>query len=83
MYTELGKLPLKFPGQYPLEIFHSSYDNEYFEEVTTLDFNGTSSYKAKDNGLFGGYIYYRVTAIMSDGTSECSPVEMIKIVQHI
>ena len=59
-----------------------SYDGDFYENVTTVNFNGSSSYKSKDNGVFPGYIYYRVTAVKSDGTTECSPVEVIRIVQH-
>ena len=59
-----------------------SYDGDFYDNVTNVGFNGSSSYKAKDKGVFPGYIYYRVTAIKSDGTTECSPVETIRIVQH-
>jgi hypothetical protein len=63
-------------------VVERSYDGEFFDPVTTLNFNGTSSYKSKDNGVFPGVIYYRVTAVKSDGTTECSPVESVRIVQH-
>jgi len=63
-------------------VVERSYDGEFFENVTTVNFNGSSSYKSKDNGVYPGYLYYRVTAVKADGTTECSPVEMIRIVQH-
>lgn len=59
-----------------------SYDGEFFDPVTTIDFNGTSSYKTKDTDFFPGVIYYRVTAVKSDGSTECSPVESVRIVKH-
>jgi len=60
-----------------------SYDGDFYEPVgNTVNFNGSSSYKSKDKGVFPGYIYYRVTAVKSDGSTECSPVESIRIVQH-
>jgi hypothetical protein len=63
-------------------VVERSYDNDFFENVNTVKFNGSSSYKSKDNGVFPGYIYYRVTAIGSDGSTEQSPVESVRIVQH-
>lgn len=59
-----------------------SYDGEFFDPVTTVDFNGSSSYKTKDADIYPGTIYYRVTAVKSDGTTECSPVESVRIVQR-
>jgi uncharacterized lipoprotein YmbA len=52
-----------------------SYDGDFYDNVTNVGFNGSSSYKAKDKSVFPGYI-------KSDGTTECSPVETIRIVQH-
>ena len=63
-------------------IVERSYDGEFFESVTTIEFNGSSSYKSKDHDVYPGMIYYRVTAMKTDGTSECSPVEMVRIVQR-
>ena len=63
-------------------VVERSYDGDFFDNVTTVNFDGSSSYKSKDVGVFPGVIYYRVTAIHSDGTTECSPVETIRIVQH-
>lgn len=59
-----------------------SYDGEFFDPVTALDFNGSSSYKIKDADVFPGVIFYRITAIKSDGSTECSPVESVRIVKH-
>jgi len=63
-------------------VVERSYDGDFYENVTTVNFNGSSSYKSKDTGVFPGVIYYRVTAVKSDGTTECSPVETIRIMQH-
>jgi hypothetical protein len=63
-------------------IVERSYDGDFYDNVTTVNFNGSSSYKSKDLGIFPGVIYYRVTAVKSDGTTECSPVETIRIMQH-
>jgi hypothetical protein len=63
-------------------VVERSYDGDFYDNVTNVNFNGSSSYKTKDKGVFPGYIYYRVTAVKSDGTTECSPVETVRIVQH-
>src|SRR6187399_506873 len=55
-------------------VVERSYDGDFYENVANVHFNGSSSYKSKDVDLFPGVIYYRVTAIKSDGTTECSPV---------
>jgi hypothetical protein len=59
-----------------------SYDGEFFDPLTTVNFNGSSSYKTKDADVFPGVIYYRITAVKSDGSTECSPVESVRIVKH-
>jgi hypothetical protein len=63
-------------------VVERSYDGDFYESVASVNFNGSSSYKSKDKGVFPGVIYYRVTAIKSDGTTECSPVETVRIMQH-
>ena len=59
-----------------------SYDGDFFENLSTPAFNGSASYKYKDVGVYPGVIYYRITAIKADGSSECSSVESVRIVQH-
>ena len=63
-------------------VIQRSYDGEFFDDIDTAPFNGSSSYKSKDMGVFPGLIYYRVTAVKADGSTECSPVETVRIVQH-
>jgi hypothetical protein len=63
-------------------VVERSYDGEFFDPVNPVNFNGSSSYKYQDNDIYPGMIYYRITAVHSDGTTECSPVEMIRIVQR-
>lgn len=63
-------------------VVERSYDGEFFDNLNTVEFNGASSYKSKDMDVFPGVIYYRVTAVKADGTTECSPVESVRIVQR-
>ena len=62
-------------------IVERSYDfGEYYEQAGSVRFNGASSYRFADKEAYPGYIWYRVTAVKADGTTECSPVEEIRIV---
>lgn len=63
-------------------VVEHSYDDDYYETVGTQQFNGTSSYKVKDNGVYPGFIYYRITAIKTDGSTERSTTEKVRIAQH-
>ena len=56
-----------------------SYDGEFFEDAGTVDYNGTSTYKHKDLSVFPGLIYYRIKAVKTDGSTENSEVESIRI----
>ena len=63
-------------------VVERSYDGEFFDLLTDVNFNGSSSYKVKDVEVYPGYIYYRITALKSDGSAECSPVETVRIVKR-
>ena len=59
-----------------------SYDGDFFEEAGTASPDGGSSYKYTDIGVFPGLIYYRIKAVKTDGSTEYSPVETIRINQR-
>ena len=59
-----------------------SYDGDFYEPIGTVDFNGSASYKFKDLGVYPGRIYYRITAVHADGTTESSSDESVRIVQR-
>lgn len=59
-----------------------SYDGEFFETINVVGCNGTTIHRFLDGNVFPGYIHYRITAVYADGTSEASPVQMIRIVQR-
>ncbi|ANE52284.1 fibronectin type III domain-containing protein [Flavisolibacter tropicus] len=63
-------------------VIERSYDGEFFETVCSVGCNGTSIHRFTDENVFPGYIHYRITAVNADGTSEASPVQMIRIVQR-
>ncbi|HEY0677309.1 MAG TPA: hypothetical protein VGD17_03445 [Chitinophagaceae bacterium] len=59
-----------------------SYDGEYFDDIygsitTTGKWNSYT-----DNEVFPGYIYYRVVAVLNDGSNCHSQVQVIRIVRR-
>lgn len=59
-----------------------SYDGDFFDVINQQGSNGQAKHTYKDENVFPGYIYYRVTCLMNDGTSHTTAVESIRIVQH-
>ena len=58
-----------------------SYDGEFFDPATELPCNGGKRFTWEDNNVFPGYIYYRLAANLSDGTTIYSEVQVVHIVQ--
>ncbi len=60
-----------------------SYDGTWFEPVVDeMQATASSTYKYRDNTVFPGTIYYRVTAFHHDGSREQSPIESLRIVKR-
>jgi len=59
-----------------------SYDGDFFEDAGSVNVDGGASYKYTDVGVFPGLIYYRIKAVKTDGTTEYSSVESIRINQR-
>jgi hypothetical protein len=57
-------------------------DDYAYPVGSEVKFNGSSTYKVVLTDVFPGNITYRVTAVRADGTSECSPLEQVRIVQR-
>lgn len=65
-------------------LIERSYDGNIFEpiaEIPTTPGNGNRN-QYRDNSVFPGYIYYRVSALMYDGSAISSHVEMVRIVRN-
>ena len=63
-------------------IIQRSYDGTYF---STIDQQAPATdhwNKYTDNTVEPGFIYYRLIAVMNDGSEEYSAVEMLRIVRH-
>jgi len=63
-------------------IIERSYDGEFFSSVAEVNPSATRWNRFNDNTVEPGLIYYRIIAVMNDGTLEYSPTELVKIVRH-
>jgi hypothetical protein len=63
-------------------VVERSFDGEFYEAINQMAFNGAGAYKFKDDSVYPGVIYYRITAVKADGSSEQSTIESIRIVQR-
>ncbi len=63
-------------------IIERSYDGTFFHTVDQVGVSNGHWNKFLDTTVEPGTIYYRITAVLNDGTSEQSAVETVKIVRH-
>ena len=63
-------------------VIERSYDGEWFEEVGQVSCEATNRYKFHDGSVYPGYLYYRIIAIMEDGTEDVSATEVVRIVSR-
>ena len=59
-----------------------SEDGEFFETIYSTENNGARNFKYKDGTFFPGTIHYRIVCQNSDGSEECSAVQVIRITQR-
>jgi len=59
-----------------------SYDGEYYDVINEPACNNATKFTWKDEGVFPGFIYYRVGCVMSDGSCHYSAIETIRLVQR-
>jgi hypothetical protein len=63
-------------------IVERSYDGEYFEEVGQAACENSGRHRYNDVAVYPGYIHYRVTAILEDGTEDVSETVVVRIVSR-
>jgi len=63
-------------------VIERSYDGEWFEEVGQTGFQNSNHYRFTDGSVYPGYLYYRVVAIMDNGTEDVSTTEVVRIVSR-
>ena len=63
-------------------IVERSYDGDFFDPVTEITPTSAMKYSVKDDGIFPGYIHYRIGCLLDNGTMIYSDVEIVRIVMH-
>ena len=61
-------------------VIERSYDGTYFDEIGEVSSNSSNRYRYQDSFVYPGFIYYRVTAIYTNGTTEVSETILVHIV---
>ena len=59
-----------------------SYDGIFFDPIATVTPDDSRWNRYTDETVEPGIIYYRITAVMDDGSNERSATESVKIVKH-
>lgn len=62
------------------KIERSYIGDEFYEEIATVPANGAAQHKFTDRQSTPGFLTYRITAIMADGTTSMSGAETVRIV---
>jgi hypothetical protein len=63
-------------------VIERSYDGVEFEAIDVVAATGASSYKYRDNTVFPGFVYYRITCVNSDNSETQSAVVDLRIVKR-
>ena len=63
-------------------IIQYSFDGVTFSTIDQVSPDGSNRNQYLHEGAFPGYNYYRIGAIMSNGTTEYSDVEAVRIVRR-
>jgi hypothetical protein len=63
-------------------IIERSWDGVYFDTIDVLDATSDQNRYLDNNEIYPGFWYYRITAVMNDGTEVTSEVDMVRIVRN-
>ena len=63
-------------------IIERSWDGQYFESVNVLEASESNNRYLDNYEIYPGYWYYRITAVMNDGTEIHSEIDMVRIVRN-
>jgi hypothetical protein len=53
-----------------------------WEDLASIPYNDSRSFKYTDPSVFPGFIHYRIVALLADGTSVTSEISDVRIVSH-
>lgn len=63
-------------------VIERSFDGDYYDTISAMNCNGTTTHQFADNNAEGKVVYYRITAVKSDATIEKSSVATLKTAQN-
>ena len=63
-------------------VVERSYDGSFYEIIDHVPPVTGARNKYEDHTVLPGYIYYRVKAVLADGTVDYSETVMVRIVRH-
>ena len=62
-------------------IYHSE-DNDFYDDIAPMPVANTEKYSFKHLSVFPGYHYYKIAAVMLDGTTVWSGIDVVRIVSR-
>ncbi|MGB8190469.1 MAG: hypothetical protein WCF67_01060, partial [Chitinophagaceae bacterium] len=63
-------------------VIQRSYDGDFFENVAEISTSTDRRNQYKDNAVYPGYVHYRIAAVMYNGSTIYSSVEIVRIVRN-
>ncbi len=63
-------------------IIERSWDGVYFETIDVIEATNEQNRYLDTNEIYPGYWYYKITAVMNDGSEVTSEVDMVRIVRN-
>jgi len=63
-------------------VIERSYDGVEFETIDVVPANGAASYRYRDNTVFPGVSYFRITCVNTDNTEVQSSIVDLRIVKR-
>lgn len=63
-------------------VIERSYDGSSFETIDRISASGGKSNSYQDDNVYPGYLYYRIIAVSSDGSTTYSPIDVVRIVRN-
>lgn len=61
-------------------IVELSYDGEYYDKINEVPAHGSSQYRFTHRDAMPGLLHYRLTAVMTDGSTSESSVQTVRII---
>jgi len=63
-------------------VIQRSYDGFFFENIGEVTGGAAGRQEFKEDNVFPGYLHYKVIAIMNDGSTVHSSIQMVRVVRN-